>query len=67
MKKAHNKSAEIATTGRVKWWDPDKGFGFITSDDGVDVFFHRQSLSTSTDNPIERQPVKLICRSCDVI
>ncbi len=27
-------------TGKVKWFNDAKGFGFITSDDGQDAFVH---------------------------
>jgi CspA family cold shock protein len=31
-------------TGKVKWYDVEKGFGFATSDDGDDVFVHSSTL-----------------------
>ena len=31
-------------TGTVKWFDGDKGFGFITSDAGKDVFVHYSQI-----------------------
>jgi CspA family cold shock protein len=31
-------------TGTVKYYDADKGFGFITSDEGDDVFVHVSTL-----------------------
>ncbi len=31
-------------TGRVKFYDADKGFGFIQSDEGQEVFLHASAL-----------------------
>jgi len=33
------------TTGRVKWFDEKKGFGFIEREDGNDVFVHFKAIT----------------------
>jgi len=32
------------TKGKVKWYNPNKGFGFIISESGEDIFFHQSGL-----------------------
>ncbi len=34
-------------TGRVKWYDAQKGYGFVTSDEGGDVFLPKNALPES--------------------
>jgi CspA family cold shock protein len=31
-------------TGTVKWFSPEKGYGFISQPDGQDVFVHYSSI-----------------------
>ena len=35
-------------TGKVKFYDEDKGYGFIASDDGQEVFLHASALPAGT-------------------
>ncbi|MGW4527073.1 protein kinase domain-containing protein [Amycolatopsis sp. NPDC004378] len=32
------------TKGYVKWWNDEKGFGFVTADDGTDMFAHYSEI-----------------------
>jgi len=45
-------------TGRVKWYEKEKGFGFLTSDDGADVFVHKAALPSGVDDLTAGQRVE---------
>ena len=37
------------TTGKVKWYNEAKGYGFIEMENGDDVFVHRTGLANAYD------------------
>lgn len=47
------------TTGTVKWFNSEKGYGFITPEEGPDVFVHFSAISgTGYRNLEENQKVE---------
>ena len=46
-------------TGKVKWYDADKGFGFIAKDGGSDeVYVHASALPAGVTALKKGQPVE---------
>ena len=39
------KEVNEMANGTVKWFNDSKGFGFITADDGTEVFVHHTSIT----------------------
>jgi CspA family cold shock protein len=60
-RRAPDPSSAISITGTVKWFDDNKGFGFVQSHDGgKDVFVHISVLGSSgVQNLAEGQPVTM--------
>ena len=41
------------STGKVKWFNAEKGYGFVTTDEGKDVFVHYTSINTDGFKTLE--------------
>ncbi len=37
-------TVSVVPTGRVKWYDAEKGFGFVSQDGGEDVYIRKSAL-----------------------
>ena len=46
-------SPSLTGRGKVKGYATDKGYGFITKEDGEDIFFHRRNLKRGEVEPVK--------------
>ncbi len=47
---------EAVVLGRVKWFSPEKGFGFVALEDGADLFLHGSVLDRAGLSAIRTTP-----------
>lgn len=48
-----HEEATIMVQGKVKWFNAEKGFGFIESSEGQDVFVHFSAIQTEGFKTLE--------------
>jgi CspA family cold shock protein len=58
MRARSTKQEEQVPQGTVKWFSTQKGYGFITQDEGGDIFVHVTGLAPGTTGLDENQRVE---------
>ncbi|HEY5084139.1 MAG TPA: cold shock domain-containing protein, partial [Rhizomicrobium sp.] len=56
--------AQTSATGKVKWFNATKGYGFITLDSGGDAFCHASALQAAGHSEVP-QGATIICDLTD--
>jgi CspA family cold shock protein len=52
------KECSPVPTGKVKWFDAEKGFGFLSQEDGPDVYVHTDALPEGVKTLTKNQRVE---------
>ena len=56
--------ARSSATGKVKWFNATKGYGFVTLDNGADAFCHASALQAAGHNELP-QGATIVCDLAD--
>ena len=53
LREARDRGSKALATGAVKWFNAEKGYGFISREDGPDVFVHFSAIQGSGYRTLE--------------